>query len=110
MPLYDYQCPQHGAITEMRSIAAREAPASCPSCGALSSRVVSAPRLALMSAANRTAWARNERSAHEPRQTVRSACGHVHRAGESCGGGRREGTKVQLNAGNPGSRPWMLGH
>lgn len=110
MPIYEYQCPQHGAVTAMRSIAMREAPTPCPTCGAAMPRLVSAPRLALMSAANRSAWARNERSAHEPRRVTRAACGHQHRPGEACRGQRRTGASAAMQAGTPGGRPWMLGH
>ena len=110
MPIYEYQCPRHGAVTALRGIAARDAPAPCPTCGAAMPRIVSAPRLALMSATNRTAWARNERSAHEPRRATRAACGHQHRPGESCGGQRRASERAPIQAGSPGGRPWMLGH
>jgi putative FmdB family regulatory protein len=113
MPMYEYACPDHGLVTELRTIAARDQPAACPDCGGTAARVVSAPRLQVMSAANRTAWERNERSAHEPRRVGRSSCGHVHRPGESCGARKAPATTAAapaLKQGSPGGRPWMLGH
>ncbi|MEQ8662620.1 MAG: zinc ribbon domain-containing protein [Gammaproteobacteria bacterium] len=73
MPVYEFACPEHGRTSELRAIAARDAPAACPSCGSVAARVVSAPRLQVMSATNRSAWERNERSAHEPRRAARSS-------------------------------------
>lgn len=113
MPVYEYACPDHGVTSELRAIAARDAPAHCPSCGQAAERVISAPRLQVMSAANRSAWERNERSAHEPRRAARSSCGHVHRHGESCGASARGASAPvtpALKQGTAGSRPWMLGH
>lgn len=111
MPVYDYLCPQHGPVTELRKIAAREAPARCPDCGGEALRTVAAPRLALMAPDNRRAWATNERSQHEPRRARRASCGHVHAAGEGCSGTRKPAASTAgLSAAKPGGRPWMLGH
>jgi putative FmdB family regulatory protein len=110
MPIYDYLCPEHGRVSELRSIAARALPAQCPDCGGPAVRALAAPRLALMPADNRQAWAANERSAHEPRRAQRGACGHVHKPGEGCRTRARAATATPAFGGNPGGRPWMLGH
>jgi|TARA_R110002073_G_scaffold136145_2_gene284564 putative FmdB family regulatory protein len=110
MPVYEFHCAEHGITNVLRSIADRDLPVACPDCGADAVRLTSAPRLTLMSAANREAWARNERSAHEPRRAQRSACGHVHGAGDSCAGsGPGAGAPALRQAASSG-RPWMLGH
>jgi len=109
MPVYEFHCSEHGTTNVLRSIADRDLPVACPDCGADAVRLTSAPRLTIMSAANREAWARNERSAHEPRRAQRSACGHVHSAGDSCGAGAGAGTHG-LRQAAPSGRPWMLGH
>jgi putative FmdB family regulatory protein len=109
--MYEYACPDHGVTSAFRAIAARDQPMACPACGGSAARVVSAPRLQVMSAVNRSAWERNEKSAHEPRRAARSSCGHVHRHGESCGARKApQSTTPPLKQGSPGGRPWMLGH
>ncbi len=112
MPVYEYQCANHGVISELRAIGQRDEPATCGQCGGSALRVISAPRLQLMSADNRRAWERNERSAHEPRRATRAACGHAHHDGGSCSSGQRAGAPAAatLKQGAPGTRPWMLGH
>jgi len=110
MPVYEYLCPDHGIMNDLRSIADRDLPAVCPHCRTGVTRVTSAPRLTLMSSANRIAWERNERSAHEPRQARRNACGHTHRTGESCGADPAGGARDTLRRAATGTRPWMLGH
>lgn len=109
MPVYEYACTNHGITTRMRSIGERDGEVHCPECGGLAHRTVSAPRLQTMSAANRTAWARNEQSAHEPVRHRRAACGHHHAAGTSCGS-QHNGAQTGLKRAGAGSRPWMLGH
>ena len=49
-------------------LALEETPWLAASRGGEASRVISAPNLAIMTPGNRTAWERNERSAHEPRR------------------------------------------
>jgi putative FmdB family regulatory protein len=112
MPFYEYLCAEHGIVTEMRPISRRDSRALCPDCGASAARVISAPRLQVMSANNRVAWERNERSTHEPQRRTRSSCGHIHAAGQNCASGttRTQAAPPGLRAASPGGRPWMLGH
>ncbi len=110
MPVYEFQCAAHGTTNVLRSIAERDLPVACPACGANAVRLTSAPRLTLMSQTNREAWARNERSAHEPRRAKRNSCGHVHHAGDSCGGDVAKTPVEPLKRAAPSARPWMLGH
>ncbi|HEX4084677.1 MAG TPA: FmdB family zinc ribbon protein [Chthoniobacteraceae bacterium] len=106
MPTYDYECELCGEFSLVRSIAERDAPVQCSSCGLDSSRVFGAPNLSRLDPARAKAYAINERSRHEPRTSVR------HRCGGGCGcvtrKGKNKATKFQT--GRAGSRPWMLGH
>lgn len=110
MPVYEFHCAEHGTTNVLRSIADRDLPVACPDCGTPAVRLTSAPRLTVMSAANREAWARNERSAHEPRHARRSSCGHVHHAGGSCTANAGASGAQSLQRAAPAGRPWMLGH
>lgn len=114
MPLYEYRCNSCGQFSAMQKMSQSSSPSSCPSCGVMAERIISAPRLALMDKGTRTAMERNEKSAHAPRQARRSSCG--------CSGTHTcsSTTKASSNQQNekPGlqmqtkktARPWMLGH
>ncbi|PLZ03079.1 FmdB family transcriptional regulator [Burkholderia sp. WAC0059] len=115
MPIYDFHCETCGEFAVMRPIAERDAPWSCPDCGGAASRMVSAPAIALMSGAQRKAFATNERAANAPLQ---SGDGAAHRYGCGCcsGGkvslagadGASQGGGLKSPSGN--SRPWMISH
>lgn len=100
MPVYEYHCPACGVFAELAKMSEAARPAACPSCQQLAPRVLSVPRLATLSPAQRRAHERNEKSAHEPRRTQRSTCGagcgHTHHAPAPRPARPR--------------RPWMLGH
>lgn len=96
MPLYEYDCKQHGVFEAMRSMAQAEEPERCPSCSVPSPRVLSAPRLACIGAHERIARDRNEKSRHEPRMS------QVPKAPVT---GEPPALRV-----SHGSRPWALEH
>ena len=103
MPTYDYLCDTCGAFERRRPMAESSELATCPICHASASRMLTAPRLNLMSSANRNAEARNEKSAHAPEvvQTLQS--------------GQREIPEVAKHRNHqhnprPPTRPWMMGH
>ena len=106
MPLYEYYCDRHGVFSELTSIEQRRHESACPHCGQYSSRIISAPRLALMSAGNRKAWERNEKSAHEPMLRNKPTCRHGH----DCSRHTEKKNHVQFKQAGTRSRPWMLGH
>ena len=114
MPVYEYACESHGPFTELRPIRDRDLGAPCPSCGHPASRLIAAPRLALMASTLRKAHEGSERSAHEPRRVHRSSCEHgAHAHGHDAGHGHRHDAapaKPSLSRARPGTRPWMLGH
>ena len=66
MPLYDYQCRDHGSFREWRAMSESDLPMPCPTCDRPGRRMVSAPRLSVASHL-RKAHAINEKSANEPR-------------------------------------------
>lgn len=111
MPVYEYRCDDCAHVfEEIRSMADYRAPAPCPLCQEPADRIVfSAPRLSNMRPEIRKAHERNERSAHEPRFRR----GHV--CGPGCNHGHGSADKTTSSApppvkGQPGKRPWMLGH
>ncbi|HVZ31527.1 MAG TPA: zinc ribbon domain-containing protein [Polyangiaceae bacterium] len=103
MPVYEYECGDHGVFELLRSIAERAEPAPCPSCAREAPRVVSVPHLSGMARPNMIAHARNERSRHEPRHVH---AGHTHaRAPAQAIPERRPALQRST-----GSRPWVLEH
>ena len=104
MPLYEFNCAECGPFTELLRVSECDMPAACPMCGITASRVISVPRLAIMADNNRTAWERNEKSAHEPRlanASHRHDHAHDHK-------GKHHHPHKHKHAHN--GRPWMLGH
>ena len=98
MPIYEFECAEHGTFELTRPMALMREPAECPDCGGLGKRLLSAPNLATGSATGRRAAAVNERSQHEPRivkrETPRPTGEPVKRAVHSSTGGY----------------PWAIGH
>lgn len=114
MPCYDYRCGAHGVFEALAGVAEYEQPSPCPQCGAPAARVIAAvPRLMDMAPALREAFARNERSRHQPRYR---AGGEDDCDCKSSGGGTGSpaGRRAILLADGgkvfPSLRPWMIGH
>lgn len=108
MPMYDFRCPDCGEFEALVPISELDQGQSCPDCGQAARRLVSVPRLAVLSAAASKAHETNERSAHEPKTRSRHSC---------CSGGSCSHQKAQPQARaapkqskNSQARPWMLGH
>ena len=110
MPLYEYECPRHGAFEQMRPLAESSMKQKCPTCGVAAARaILSAVHLSAMAPTLRAAHATNERSAHEPKSSK------AHRHGPGCGcssGGRKAGTARGSDGSKmfPTRRPWMISH
>ena len=96
MPMYEYQCHVHGVFEAVRPLQRAAEPEPCPGCGASAARILSAPRLAQVSASERIARDRNERSRHEPRVATSKRPSPT-----------RERPALQASH---GSRPWVLEH
>ncbi len=113
MPIYDYECEDCGAFTQMRPMAQCDLASECPRCGANAPRAfLTAPYLAGMSAERRLAFATNERSSHAP-QRFTADSGQGHGAGCGCCSPqlKRKTNRHKSGAKSfPTSRPWMLSH
>ena len=122
MPIYDYQCDGCGSFTVLRKMSESEARVACPNCGISSVRVITAPQLAILGKAQRSAYERNEKSAHEPKMARRSSCGcHGKHTCSTAGKSSQSKSPKSIEkaaAIAPGfemqtkksARPWMLGH
>ncbi len=112
MPVYEYECKSCGVFTALRKMSESSHSAYCQDCGAESSRIMSAPKLAVLAKSQRTAHERNEKSAHEPNTARRSSCGCT--GSHTC----NTTTKVNPDTGKAAlqmqtkktARPWMLSH
>ena len=113
MPVYDYLCDACGAFEARRPMSESRSSVPCAVCREPAPRMVSAPRLNLMSSANRYAETRNEKSAHEP-DVVHSLAPSVHQHHQHLQHGHSHQDHVhqkrQKHVGHDPSRPWMLGH
>ena len=117
MPIYEYECAHCGPFEDMQPMARSGEPSACPACGASAPRVMlTAPRLAMMDAGRRTAFATNERSAHVPHYSTKDSRAGGHGPGCSCcsssKGKRGRKTAVGRDGSKsfPSARPWMISH
>ena len=97
MPIYEFECDNHGCFDEQRPMALAKAGAPCPTCGLSARRVLSLPNVAYLEATTRRARDINERSSHEPRIVKREAV----RA-------QQEPAQRKVHASH--GRPWAIGH
>ena len=117
MPFYDYDCADCGTFSAFRLLEDRNLPTHCPDCQSAAQRVLSAPNLSLMSSPRRQAFARNEKSQHEPGVKTRHRCGTGCGCSSTKSGGRSKNTHTvdlgkvgKFEASKKTRRPWMLGH
>jgi putative FmdB family regulatory protein len=99
MPMYEYHCQGCGIFTQLRKIHESDVLTHCPMCGDQSKRIISAPRLSVISTTVRLVHSRNEKSAEEPRR--------VSRPDVVAEGGKLKRRHPHLHAQH---RPWMLSH
>ena len=98
MPIYEYECAEHGLFEELRPMQRSSEGAECPTCQSLAARVLSATRTNLVPRSVSTAIGRNEKSQHSP--DVRAHAHPHHHAKPKPG---------QLQA-YRGKRPWVMEH
>lgn len=111
MPLYEYSCRACGTFSAMRRMAECSQPSDCPDCGSAATRVISAPRLSLISSHARLAHDTNERSADRPHTSKTYDKRHPAGCG-CCSNSRRAATSETPPAvkTKTGPRPWMISH
>jgi putative FmdB family regulatory protein len=102
MPIYEYECQQHGLFEEMRPMQRSSEGADCPECATISPRVLSPTRTNVVPRATSLAHARNEKSQHSP-EVCTHAHGHAHHARP------QKPRPGQLQA-YRGKRPWVMEH
>lgn len=123
MPMYEYFCDDCGVFSAMNSMSAAQEAKACPDCGCDSRRILSAPRLAVLSKSDRIAHERNEKSANAPmmgRSSSRCSCGGAHSSADHARHSKKhqdEEVKVKPEAKTglqmqtkKTARPWMLAH
>jgi putative FmdB family regulatory protein len=114
MPTYEYFCEDCGDFSALRPMSARNEPCACPHCGTAAYRVMlSAPTLATMDGATRSAHATNERAANAPMTSAEYAARHKHGPGCGCCSGKPSKSTVRAADGSkafPTKRPWMISH
>ena len=119
MPVYDYKCREHGLFNTLATMADSAKPVECPTCRALSPRViVLPPEIAAMNAADRAAQDRNEKSRHEPVFSTADQRAHdkEHNRACGCGSAKHGNGKAMLfytadgKKMFPSMRPWMISH
>lgn len=98
MPIYEYECREHGLFQEQRPMSRSAEGAECPGCQSLAPRVLSATRTNVVPRHVSSAIGRNEKSQHAPE--VR-AHGHHHQHPKPKPG--------QLQP-YRGARPWVMEH
>lgn len=109
MPLYEYNCPDHGSFDEFRPSSHSNAPIACPSCGESAARVLTVPRTRVLDKGTRIGMERNEKSRHEP-HVCKSSCGcGSSKARSKPKGARGEPAKPKLQS-YTGARPWVIEH
>jgi len=95
MPVYEYECAEHGVFECSRPMAEASLATPCPDCDHEAPRILSAPSVPCLPAGISRAHERNEQSRHEPRRV------------------EREPRKTSRDPPRPlatGGRPWMMGH
>ena len=96
MPIYDFECRNHGVFSSSASFEASRHGAAGPHCGSKSKVLVALPHISRLSSGMRRAEARAEATSSEPKVMKRK---HL----PSCG------CKLCNRKAPPASRKWMIG-
>ena len=117
MPVYDYKCREHGLFHTLATMEDAAKPAQCPTCKAMSPRVIVLPsHIAAMDSAKRAAEDRNERSRHEPLFSTADRRANDKEHSRACGcGSPKPGKSMLFYTADgkkmfPSMRPWMISH
>jgi putative FmdB family regulatory protein len=98
MPLYEYECRDHGIFELVRSMKDSADAADCPWCTCQAPRILSAPAVRQVERNTRVALERNERSSHEP-SLLRRASSPA-----------RDAPPAEAKFRSGTGRPWALEH
>jgi putative FmdB family regulatory protein len=114
VPVYEYECNEHGLFETLRPLSEYDQPSPCPSCDNASLRVLSVPHLVGVPRATMIAHDRNEQSRHEPRVSQHKHGDHAHHhahtsvasaAKKAIAQGQRPALQQYT-----GKRPWVMEH
>ncbi|MEY4514537.1 MAG: FmdB family regulatory protein [Pseudomonadota bacterium] len=114
MPVYEYECNEHGLFETLRPLSEYDQPSPCPTCDNASLRVLSVPHLVGVPRATMIAHDRNEQSRHEPRVSQHKHGDHAHHDAHTS---VASAAKKALAQGQrpalqnySGKRPWVMEH
>lgn len=116
MPVYEYKCQDHGVFFELSTIADREKPTICPTCGVLAARIIQiAPEFFKMNSDLKAANDLNERNQHEPTYSTAERRESDEEHSKGCGCERKIGKSNLMYTAQgekmfPSMRPWMISH
>ena len=116
MPLYDYKCKDHGLFHELATFDDSAKPAPCPSCNAMSARVILLSSTVLgMAPERRNAFETNERASHEPAHSTKERRAFDHQHAKGCGCTEKKPSRFMIYTPDggktfPTARPWMISH
>ena len=105
MPIYEYECRQHGVFELLKSVSEVHDPGLCPRCALPGQRLISVPTLSAMARSEVIAHERNERSRHEPR--IARSPGSCNHSGACNHGRKAQPGKLKAYT---GKRPWVIEH
>jgi putative FmdB family regulatory protein len=105
MPIYDYECAEHGTFEMARPMSQSGNAGVCPDCGSASNRIITAPRLRTLGPLTRMSMERNEKSRHSP-HVCTSGCSH--KAAPAAQNTDRSGKPKLISYRGP--RPWVVEH
>ena len=108
MPVYEYNCKEHGGFEKILPLSRYNDEVCCPACGIEATKMLSMPRLRGMSKVLMSSHERNERSRESP-HVCKSTCSHHHKTPKKAKGRDGEPAKPMLQS-YQGKRPWVIEH
>lgn len=106
MPIYEYNCKEHGIFEMYRPVGLNKHPAPCHECGKLSVRAMSLTQKSVMDPVQVKAMDRNIKSQFEP-HVCGSGCDHDHPHSHGPAPSSRPKPRQQVYQ---GPRSWVIEH
>ncbi len=105
MPIYDYFCDECGMFREMRPMVDSSQSCPCPDCQRLAKRMITAPHVRTARSSTLVKKEEfNQRSANEP-HVIKRINSSPDQPSQNATASHSKHTY-----GQPGHRPWMVGH